>query len=49
MMPHSWFVGFCKEETKPYAFVVVVENAGSGLGVASSIAAKVLKAAPTVS
>ncbi len=46
--PHSWFVGFCREETKPYAFVVVVENAGSGLGAASSIAARVLKAAPTV-
>lgn len=46
--PHSWFVGFCREETKPYAFVVVVENAGSGLGAASSVASRVLKAAPTV-
>lgn len=46
--PHSWFVGFCREETKPYAFVVVVENAGSGLGAASGIAAKVLHAAPKV-
>ncbi len=46
--PHSWFVGFCKEETKPYAFVVVVENAGSGLGAASSIASRVLSAAPKV-
>ena len=44
--PHSWFVGFNKDPAKPYAFVVVVENAGSGLGVASSIAAKVLQAAP---
>ncbi len=47
--PHSWFVGFCQAESKPYAFVVVVENAGAGLGVASSIAAKVLKAAPKAS
>lgn len=47
--PHSWFVGFCRAQEKPYAFVVVVENAGSGLGVASSIAARVLKAAPEVS
>lgn len=47
--PHSWFVGFCRAENKPYAFVVVVENAGSGLGAASSIAARVLKEAPAVS
>ncbi len=45
--PHSWFVGFCRAESKPYAFVVVVENAGSGLGAASSIAARVLQAAPS--
>ncbi len=44
--PHSWFVGFCRAPDKPYAFVVVVENAGAGLGVASNIAARVLKAAP---
>lgn len=47
--PHSWFVGFCRAPDKPYAFVVVVENAGSGLGAASSIAATVLRAAPSVS
>jgi peptidoglycan glycosyltransferase len=47
--PHSWFVGFCREEEKPYAFVVVVENAGAGLGAAASVAAKVLKSAPVVS
>ena len=46
--PHSWFVGFCQSEEKPYAFVVVVENAGSGLGVASSIAARVLRAAEKI-
>lgn len=41
--PHSWFVGFIDDEEKPYAFVVVVENAGSGNGVALQIASKVLK------
>ena len=46
--PHSWFVGFCRSEEKPYAFVVVAENAGAGIGVASHIAARVLKAAETV-
>jgi peptidoglycan glycosyltransferase len=44
--PHSWFVGFCRAENKPYAFVVVVENAGAGLGAASRIASTVLHAAP---
>ena len=44
--PHSWFVGFCRADEKPYAFVVVVENAGAGLGVASNIAGRVLRAAP---
>lgn len=46
--PHSWFVGFNRDQTKPYAFVVVVEHAGSGLGTASAIASKVLQAAPEV-
>ncbi len=46
--PHSWFVGFNEDQTKPYAFVVVVEHAGSGLGTASAIASKVLQEAPTV-
>lgn len=44
--PHSWFVGFCRAQNKPYAFVVVVEKAGAGLGQAASIAARVLQAAP---
>ena len=41
--PHSWFVGFCDNEATPYAFTVIVENAGAGNGAATSIAAKVLK------
>lgn len=46
--PHSWFVGFSKREDKPYAFVVVAENAGAGIGVAARIANKVLQSAPAV-
>ena len=41
--PHSWFVGFCDNENTPYAFTVIVENAGAGNGAATAIAAKVLK------
>ena len=41
--PHSWFAGFCNTEEKPYAFVVIVENAGAGNGAATQIAATVLK------
>ncbi|MCI8360399.1 MAG: penicillin-binding protein [Clostridiales bacterium] len=47
--PHSWFVGFCQNEEKPYAFVVVVENAGAGISVAARVANTVLQAAPAVS
>ncbi|MGI5875421.1 MAG: penicillin-binding transpeptidase domain-containing protein [Dethiobacteria bacterium] len=43
--PHSWFAGFLKRKDYPLAFVVIVENGGSGSGVAASIAAKVLQAA----
>jgi Cell division protein FtsI/penicillin-binding protein 2 len=43
--PHSWFVGFLNREDCPLAFVVVVENSGSGSKVAGSVAAKVLKTA----
>lgn len=40
--PHSWFTGFCNNPDKPYAFAVVVENAGSGNGAALQVASKVL-------
>lgn len=43
--PHSWFVGFLDREDCPLAFVVVVENGGSGSKVAGSVAGKVLKSA----
>ena len=41
--PHSWFVGFCDNPDTPYAFTVIVENAGAGNGAATQIAATVLK------
>ena len=42
--PHAWFAGFLRNEDAPYAFVVLVENGGSGADVAGSIAAQVLDA-----
>lgn len=43
--PHSWFVGFMDREDCPLAFVVVIENGGSGSKVAGSVAGKVLQEA----
>lgn len=40
--PHSWFVGYLDRSDCPLAFVVVVENGGSGSKVAGSVARKVL-------
>ena len=40
--PHAWFAGFLRNEDAPYAFVVLVENGGSGADVAGSVAATVL-------
>ena len=42
--PHAWFIGFSTKSSSPYAVVVVVENGGSGSGVAVPIASKVMKA-----
>ena len=39
---HSWFIGFVEDEAHPYAFVVVAENSGSGIGTSANVAAKVL-------
>ena len=41
---HSVFVGFSTNEQTPYAFVVLVENAGLGIGKASDVANKTLQA-----
>lgn len=43
--PNAWFVGFLRDEDAPLAFVVVVEDGGSGVGTAAPIANKVLQAA----
>ena len=44
---HAWFTGFLLDEAHPYAFVVLVENGGSGLGVAGPVANLVLQEAVT--
>ena len=41
--PHSWFTGFLNDPQNPYAFVVLVENGGSGSKVAGSIASALLQ------
>lgn len=42
---NSLFVGFCKDEDLPLAFVVVVENGGSGNHSALTVASKTLQTA----
>ena len=42
---HGWFAGFIRNEGHPLAFVVLVENGGSGLYAASPVANAVLQAA----
>jgi len=43
--PHAWYVGYITNEDYPLAFVVIVENSGSGREVASPIANRVLQEA----
>ncbi|MBQ6540413.1 MAG: penicillin-binding protein [Oscillospiraceae bacterium] len=43
--PHALFVGFIRDEKHPYAFVVIVENGGSGSRTAGRVANAVLQAA----
>ena len=42
---HAWFAGFVTDPDHPYAFVVLVENAGSGLSNAGPVANAVLQQA----
>ena len=42
---HAWFTGFLLDEAHPYAFVVIVENAGAGITAAAPVANTVLQAA----
>lgn len=43
--PNAWFVGFSERDDLPLAFVVVIENGGSGSKVAGPVANKVMQAA----
>lgn len=43
--PHAWFTGFLRNEDAPLAFIVLIENGGSGSKVAGAAANKVLQAA----
>ena len=42
--PTAWFTGFLRNEDAPYAFVVAVEEGGSGSQTAGNVAAAVLNA-----
>ncbi|MBE6989284.1 MAG: penicillin-binding protein [Ruminococcaceae bacterium] len=43
--PHAWFAGFLEDTEHPLAFVVLVENGGSGSETAGNVAAAVLRQA----
>ncbi|MDD2216153.1 MAG: penicillin-binding transpeptidase domain-containing protein [Eubacteriales bacterium] len=43
--PHAWFAGYMNRDDFPLAFVVVIENGGSGSKVAGPVANKVLQSA----
>lgn len=47
-MPHAWFTGFLDDPDHPYAFSVLIENGGSGLGQAIPLANTVLQLAVTL-
>lgn len=40
---NAWFVGFLADEEHPYAFVVMIERGGSGLGAAGAAANEILQ------
>ena len=42
--PHATFAGFIQSSEYPLAFIVIVENGGSGSGVAGPVAGQVLNA-----
>ena len=42
---NAWFVGFLDDESHPYAFVVMIEQAGFGIVDAAPIANAILQAA----
>ncbi|MDR2599393.1 MAG: penicillin-binding protein [Oscillospiraceae bacterium] len=44
-LPHAWYVGYITNPGYPLAFVVIVENSGTGSSIAAPIANRVLQAA----
>lgn len=42
--PNSWFVGFTDDSSHPYAFAVVVEEGGYGIGTAANVASAAIGA-----
>ncbi len=45
VLSHAWFVGYITNDNAPYAVCVLVENGGSGGGVAAPVARKTLQKA----
>ncbi|MBQ9931172.1 MAG: penicillin-binding protein [Firmicutes bacterium] len=43
--PHSWFTGFIRNEEHPLAFIVLVENGGTGSSAAGAVANEILQKA----
>lgn len=43
--PNAWFVGFLDRPDCPLAFVVIIENGGSGVGAAGPVAGRVMREA----
>ena len=43
--PNAWMVGFSQNESTPYAFVVIMEDAGSGIGNAGNLASLIMNMA----
>lgn len=43
--PHSWFIGFAPYDNPKIAIAVIVENGGTGGGIAAEIAGQVIKTA----
>lgn len=41
--PHSWYIGFCADESAPLAIAVIIENGGAGSQAAASLAGKVME------
>ncbi len=46
---HAWFVGYVANDNAPYAICIMIENGGSGGGVAAPLARKVLQKAINLS